>query len=52
MYIGRGSSQDTYKSQRSILGEIDHHEQKIQNLHQHLKMFKNKAQAIETLLNL
>jgi len=43
---------DTYKSQRSILGEIDHHEQKIQNLHQHLKMFENKAQTIEALLSL
>ena len=43
---------DIYKSQRSILGEIDHYEQKIQNLHQHLKMFENKAQAIEALLNL
>ena len=42
---------DTYKSQRSILGEIDHYEQKIQNLHQHLKMFENKAQVIEKLLN-
>lgn len=42
---------DTYKSQRLISGEITHYEQKIQNLQHNLKIFENKTQTIEALLN-